>query len=83
MINITFPDGNIRQYEEGSSAIDIARSISEGLARNVLSAKINGEVYNVFTFSYSGVFLALAILSNFSRWTKTVYFFHFYYLIVS
>ncbi|NND06275.1 MAG: threonine--tRNA ligase [Saprospiraceae bacterium] len=46
MINITFPDGNIRQYKAGSSALDIARSISEGLARNVLSAKINGEVWD-------------------------------------
>ena len=47
MINITFPDGNIRQYEKGVSAIDVARSISEGLARNVLSAKVNGEVTDV------------------------------------
>jgi threonyl-tRNA synthetase len=46
MINITFPDGNRRQYEDGASAMDIARSISEGLARNVLSAKINGEVWD-------------------------------------
>lgn len=46
MINITFPDGNVRQYEPGSSALDIAKSISEGLARNVLSASINGEVWD-------------------------------------
>lgn len=44
MINITFPDGNVRQFEKGVMAIDVARSISEGLARNVLSAKVNGEV---------------------------------------
>ena len=44
MINITFPDKNVRQYEEGISALDIAKSISEGLARNVLSAEVNGEV---------------------------------------
>lgn len=44
MINITFPDGNVRQYEAGSSAMDIARSISEGLARNVVSATVNGEL---------------------------------------
>ena len=42
MINISFPDGNVRQYEAGSSAMDVARSISEGLARNVLSATVNG-----------------------------------------
>ena len=44
MINITFPDGNIRQYESGSSALDIAKSISMGLANKVLAAKVNGEV---------------------------------------
>ncbi|MBS1583786.1 MAG: threonine--tRNA ligase [Bacteroidetes bacterium] len=43
-INVTLPDGSVRQYEEGVSAMDVARSISEGLARNVLSAKVNGEV---------------------------------------
>lgn len=44
MMNITFPDGAVRQYERGSSAMDIARSISEGLARKILSAEINGEI---------------------------------------
>lgn len=44
MINITFPDGNVRAYESGTSAIEIAKSISHGLAKNVLSAKVNGEV---------------------------------------
>ncbi len=44
MIDIKFPDGSVRQYEEGVTALDIARSISEGLARNVLSAKFNGKV---------------------------------------
>ena len=46
MINITFPDGNVRQYEKGVSALDIAQSISSGLARNVLSAKVNGEIWD-------------------------------------
>ncbi|MCB0641814.1 MAG: TGS domain-containing protein, partial [Phaeodactylibacter sp.] len=46
MINITFPDGAVRQYEAGTTALDIAKSISEGLARNVLSAKVNGEVWD-------------------------------------
>ena len=46
MINITFPDGNVRQYEAGATAMDIAKSISEGLARNVLSARIDGEVWD-------------------------------------
>ncbi len=44
MINITFPDGNIRQYESGTSALDIAKSISMGLAQKVLAAKVDGEV---------------------------------------
>ena len=45
MITITFPDGQERQYEAGSSALDIARSISHGLAKKVISAKVNGEVW--------------------------------------
>ncbi|MFZ9028964.1 MAG: threonine--tRNA ligase [Crocinitomicaceae bacterium] len=44
MIEITLPDGSVRQVERGTTAMDIAKSISEGLARNVLSAKVNGEV---------------------------------------
>lgn len=44
MIAITLPDGSIRQYEKGSTALDVAKSISEGLARNVLAAEVNGEV---------------------------------------
>jgi threonyl-tRNA synthetase len=43
-MNITFPDGNIRTYAEGTTALEIAKSISEGLARNVLAAKVNGQV---------------------------------------
>ena len=46
MINITLPDGSIKQVESGTSAMDIAMGISEGLARNVLSASINGEVWD-------------------------------------
>ncbi|NNV56692.1 threonine--tRNA ligase [Limnovirga soli] len=46
MINVTFPDGAVRQYEAGVSALDIAKSISEGLARKVLSAKVNGQVWD-------------------------------------
>ena len=43
-INVTLPDGSVRQYDQGATAMDVAKSISEGLARNVLSAKVNGEV---------------------------------------
>ncbi len=44
MIKVTLPDGSIREYEQGASALDVAISISEGLARNVLAARVNGQV---------------------------------------
>ncbi len=47
MINVSFPDGAVRQYEAGLSAMDIAMSISQGLARKVLAAKVNGEVWDL------------------------------------
>jgi len=46
MIKITLPDGSVREYEKGTNAMQIAMSISEGLARNVVSAKVNGEVWD-------------------------------------
>ncbi len=46
MIKITLPDGAVREYEAGVSALDVAKSISEGLARKVLAASINGEVWD-------------------------------------
>ena len=46
MINITFPDGAVRQYTEGTTAMDIAKSISEGLARKVIAAGVNGQVWD-------------------------------------
>lgn len=46
MIKIKLPDNSERQYEEGVTALDVARDISEGLARNVLAAKVNGEVWD-------------------------------------
>lgn len=47
MINITLPDNTVRQYPEGTNSFEIARSISEGLARNVLSATVNGEIWDI------------------------------------
>lgn len=47
MINVSFPDGAVRQYENGITAMDIAKSISEGLARKVLAAKVNGQVWDL------------------------------------
>lgn len=46
MINITLPDGAVRQYEKGTTVLDIAKSISEGLARKVLAAEVNGQVWD-------------------------------------
>jgi len=45
-INITLPDGNVRQYQAGVTALDIAKSISEGLARKVLAAEVSGEIWD-------------------------------------
>lgn len=46
MIQISFPDGAVREYQDGISSMDIAKSISEGLARKVLAAKVNGQVWD-------------------------------------
>lgn len=46
MINITLPDNSVRQYEKGVTALEIAKSISEGLARNVLAVKVNDEIWD-------------------------------------
>ena len=46
MIKITLPDGSAREYKPGVTSHEIALSISEGLARNVLSAKVNGEIWD-------------------------------------
>ena len=47
MINITLPDGSIKKYPKGTTAIEVAEGISSGLARNVLAAEINGEVWDL------------------------------------
>lgn len=46
MIKITLPDGAVREYEAGVTALDVAKSISEGLARKVLAANVNGQVWD-------------------------------------
>ena len=43
MITVTFPDGNQREYQAGTTAMDVAKSISHGLARNILSGSYNGK----------------------------------------
>ena len=47
MIKITLPDGNVKEMNDGSSAMDVALSISEGLARRVLAAEVDGEVWDL------------------------------------
>ena len=49
MIEISFPDKSVRSYEKGVTAFDIAQSISEGLARNVISASFNGDTFEAST----------------------------------
>ncbi|MCR9249508.1 MAG: threonine--tRNA ligase [bacterium] len=46
IIRITLPDGTVKEFEKGSTGMDVALSISEGLARNVLATKVNGEVWD-------------------------------------
>ncbi len=46
MITITFPDGNTKQFEAGVSSMDIAKDISNSLAKKVISASVNGEVWD-------------------------------------
>jgi threonyl-tRNA synthetase len=47
MIKITLPDGSVREYESGVTSLDIAKSISEGLARHILVADVDGETWDV------------------------------------
>jgi threonyl-tRNA synthetase len=47
MINITFPDGSVREYEQGVTGLDIARSLSNSLAREVLSINVNDELWDL------------------------------------
>lgn len=47
MIKITFPDGSIREFEKGTTSLQIAESISSRLAQDVLAAKVNGQVWDL------------------------------------
>ncbi|WP_248722545.1 threonine--tRNA ligase [Seonamhaeicola sp. ML3] len=49
MINITLPDGSVKAFEENVTPMDVAKSISEGLARNVISANFNGTTVETVT----------------------------------
>ena len=52
MIKVRLPDGAIKEVKKGTSALDIATSISEGLARNVLSASYNDQVVEADLYAY-------------------------------
>src|SRR6201991_1281740 len=59
MIKITLPDGAVREYNTGVTALDVAKSISEGLARKVLAANVNGEVWDATRPIYTDATLKL------------------------
>ena len=63
-IQITLPDGSVREYPHGTSSMEVAKSISEGLARNVLSAKVNGEVWDANRPINTNATLALLTWDN-------------------
>ncbi|WP_282161565.1 threonine--tRNA ligase [Ulvibacterium marinum] len=64
MIKITLPDGGIKEYTEGSTPMDVAKSISEGLARNVISAKFNETTVETTTPLHEGGSLVLYTWNN-------------------
>ena len=64
MIKITLPDGSIKEFEKGTTPLEVAKSISEGLARNVLSAKFNDTTVEVTTPLYTDGSLTLYTWNN-------------------
>lgn len=65
MIEIQFPDGNVRNYPPGTTALAVAQDISEGLARNVLSARFNDQTIEAATALYENGIL------QFFTWNDT------------
>lgn len=59
MIKVTLPDGSVKEFSKGTSSYQVALSISEGLARNVLAAEVNGEVWDASRALTSDVSLKL------------------------
>ena len=49
MINIIFPDNSVKEFKKGVKVLDVAKSISEGLARKVISASYNNEIIELET----------------------------------
>ena len=52
MITIQLPDKTKKEFPKGTTSLDVAKSISEGLARNVLAAEINGEIWDANRFNH-------------------------------
>lgn len=59
MIDITFPDGTVRQYENGTTPMAIAKSISEGLAKKILVCKVNDQIWDLQRSIYNSASLQL------------------------
>jgi len=64
MINITLPDGSVKPYEKGTTPMDVAQSISSGLARNVISAKFNDTIVETTTPLYEDGDLVLLTFND-------------------
>ena len=64
MIDMTLPDGTIKTFEEGTTPMEVAKSISEGFARNVISAKFNEETIETSTPLYNDGSLVLYTWTN-------------------
>ena len=64
MIKVTLPDGSVREIDKGSSSLDVAKSISEGLARNVLAAEVDGEIWDLSRALEKDVSLKLLTFQN-------------------
>ena len=64
MIKVTLPDGSVREIHKGSSSLDVAKSISEGLARNVLAAEVDGEIWDLSRALEKDVSLKLLTFQN-------------------
>lgn len=59
MIKITLPDGSVRELPKGTTGLEIAKSISEGLARNVLAVKVNDHVIDISSGIYEDAHIRL------------------------
>ena len=64
MVEITLPDGNIKKFSKGITVYNIAKEISEGLARNVLSAKFNNQIVETSTKINENGSLTFEVFSN-------------------